>query len=52
MWKPGKVLDKINNNHTCPEVTNYWTPLDTIEEEDEENKEEIYNTVVNTMALT
>jgi hypothetical protein len=34
--QPGKVLDKIKTNHTYPEVTNYWTPLDIINEEDEE----------------
>jgi len=31
------VLDKIKTNHTYPEVTNYWTPLEiTNEEEDDE----------------
>jgi hypothetical protein len=40
-------LDKIKPNHTYPEVTNYWTPLDTINEEDdkEEEDKEIYNTI-------
>ncbi len=51
MWQPGKVLDKLSNNHTYLEVKNYWTPLDTIEEE-EENKEEVNNTMQNATATT
>ena len=35
-------MDKIKSNHTYPEVTNYWTPLDIINEEDED---EINNTI-------
>ena len=35
------MLDKIKTNHTYPEVTNYWTPLDIINEEDDD---EINNT--------
>ncbi len=30
------MLDKIKTNHTYSEVTNYWTPLDIINEEDED----------------
>ena len=40
-WQPGKVLDKIKTNHTYPEVMNYWTPLDIINKEDDD---EINNT--------
>ena len=37
------MLDKINANHTYPDVTNYWTPLETIEEEDDTEQEHINN---------
>jgi hypothetical protein len=36
-------LDKINANHTYPDVTNYWTPLETVEEEDDTGQENINN---------
>jgi hypothetical protein len=39
------VLDKIKPNHTYPEVTNYWTPLDIINKEDED---EINNAIQET----
>jgi hypothetical protein len=45
MWQPGKVLDKINTNHTYPDATNYWAPLDTIQEDDDTGKEEHINSI-------
>jgi hypothetical protein len=30
------VLDKIKPNHIYPEITNYWTPLEITNEEDDE----------------
>ncbi len=40
-WQPGKVLYKIDTNHTYPDVMNYWAPLETIEEEDDTEPEHI-----------
>jgi hypothetical protein len=37
------VLDKINANYTYLDVTNYWTPLETIKEEDDTEQEHINN---------
>ncbi len=41
MWQPGKVLDKINTNHTYPDVMNYRAPLETNKEEDDTGSEHI-----------
>jgi hypothetical protein len=37
------VLDIINANHTYLDITNYWTPLETIKEEDDTEQEHINN---------
>ncbi len=44
-WQPGKVLDKIKANHTYPDVTNYWAPLYTIQEDDNTGEEEQINSI-------
>jgi hypothetical protein len=39
-WQPGKVLDKIESNYnTYLKTMNYWVPLDTIDEKEEEGEE-------------
>jgi hypothetical protein len=48
MWHPGKVLNKIKVQQTYPVVTNYWAPLETIEEKDDTEEEKINSTVENT----
>jgi hypothetical protein len=42
------VLNKIKVQQTNPAVTNYWAPLETIEEEDNTEEEKINITVENT----
>jgi hypothetical protein len=39
-WQPGKVLNKTTTSHTYPTVNNYWTPLQTNKNKDEEEHEE------------
>ena len=48
MWHLGKVLNKIKVQQTYPVITNYWAPLETIEEEGNTEEEKINNTVENT----
>ncbi len=43
------MLDKINTHHTYLDVTNYWAPLEKIEEEDDTEEEQINNIVENTL---
>ena len=41
VWQPGKViLDKITANHAYLAATNYWTPLQSNEIEEDEKEEE------------
>jgi hypothetical protein len=43
MWQPGKVMTiKINTDHTYPDATNYWTPL---EDNNEEKQDEEINII-------
>jgi hypothetical protein len=38
MWQPGKVVsNKLNTINTYPAVTNYWTPLYVIEDDESVN---------------
>ena len=40
VWQPGKVtLDKITTNHTYLAATNYWTPLQSNDSEEDEKEE-------------
>jgi hypothetical protein len=42
MWQPGKMLlNKINTAHL--NATNYWTPLQSDENEEDEETEEVNN---------
>jgi hypothetical protein len=51
MWQPGKViLNKIESNHTYLAATNYWTPLQSNDNEtDDETREanDIHKTPTN-----
>ncbi len=41
-------MNKIKVQQCYPVVTNYWDPLETIEEEDDTEEEIINNTIENT----
>ena len=41
------LLDKITTNHAYLAATNYWTPLQSNETEEDEETEEANNIVVN-----
>ncbi len=44
VWQPGKViLDKITTNHAYLAATNYWTPLQSNETEEDEKEEDEAN---------
>jgi hypothetical protein len=44
VWQPGKVtLDKITTNHAYLAATNYWTPLQSNDSEEDEKEEEEAN---------
>jgi len=48
VWQPGKViLDKITANHAYLAATNYWTPLQSNETEEDEKEEEEANKINN-----
>jgi len=48
VWQPGKViLDKIRANHAYLAATNYWTPLQSYETEENEKEEEEANKINN-----
>ena len=44
MWQPGVIQSKINTEHTDLANTNFWSPLDTNDENelDDDKKEELH----------
>ena len=39
-WQPGVVRNIVNTNHTYLEATNYWTPLNDKDDEDDKTAKE------------
>jgi hypothetical protein len=51
-WQPGKVLNKITTSLTYPAVDNYWTPLQTHKNKEEEEQEEQIHMINSTKMKT
>jgi hypothetical protein len=51
MWQPGVIQNKINEHHTYLDATNYWTPLNKDNDNNEEDEEKI-NTLDSTTAIS